>query len=431
MISLLERSASYRKRPGNLQVFDNRVNWEPLQSSESQTSVCLPLTDIKSQMVSAQGSKQALLKLTTNQKSPDSYVFEFIRDGKPDFVSRDEIKDAISRQLARLKTGKDSSGTIEQTGKESQVTKVSVSPEEAKRRLEVLRKRPELQKLHMSLVGGGLISDAQFWNGVWFRLNESEQRWLNNEQEQDSVKQKRGISSEILSEISPVEEKGKTVKYRLTQDIIHKIFLEEPAVHLAYQNYVPSKMSEQAFWTQYFQSRYIHQGRKSEEAEKNDIFTPFEAQIERNKNWNKETLKNVEKEINLLLDDNPYQNGYGINEHDMNDQTREDPSLPLLERLNRHSSLVVEASNTSSYNPSKEDLHQTLTEERSLQTQQQQQLFSSPYSFLPSVKPKSRQKEHNCQYLGERLRSASESLQIVEPSIKVSRSVLQELFENI
>jgi len=35
-------------------------------------------------------------------------VFEFIRDGKPDFVSRDEIKDAISRQLARLKTGKDS-----------------------------------------------------------------------------------------------------------------------------------------------------------------------------------------------------------------------------------------------------------------------------------------------------------------------------------
>jgi len=60
-----------------------------------------------------------------------------------------------------------------------------------------------------------------------------------------------------------VEEKGKTVKYRLTQDIIHKIFLEEPAVHLAYQNYVPSKMSEQAFWTQYFQSRYIHQGRKS------------------------------------------------------------------------------------------------------------------------------------------------------------------------
>lgn len=48
------------------------------------------------------------MKLTTNQKSPDSYVFEFIRDGKPDFVSRDEIKDAISRQLARLKTGKDS-----------------------------------------------------------------------------------------------------------------------------------------------------------------------------------------------------------------------------------------------------------------------------------------------------------------------------------
>jgi hypothetical protein len=108
-----------------------------------------------------------------------------------------------------------------------------------------------------------------------------------------------------------------------------------------------------------------------------------------------------------------------------------DPSLSLLERLNRHSSLVVEASNTSSYNPSKEDLHQTLTEERSLQTQQQQQLFSSPYSFPPSAKPKSRQKVHNCQYLGERLRSASESLQIVKPLTKVSRSVLEELFENV
>jgi len=179
---------------------------------------------------------------------------------------------------------------------------------------------------------------------------------------------------------------------------------------LAYQNYVPSKMSEQAFWTQYFQSRYIHQGRKSEEAEKNDIFTPFEAQVERNKNWNKETLKDVEKEINLLLDDNPYQNGYGINEHDMNDQTREE-RIPLFLYL---SDWIV-----------------IVREERSLQTQQNQQLLSSPYSFLPSAKPKSRQKVHNCQYLGERLRSASESLQIVKPLTKVSRSVLEELFENV
>lgn len=63
--------------------------------------------------------------------------------------------------------------------KESQ-DKVSVTPEEAKRRLEILRKRPELQKLHMSLVGGGLISDAQFWLGIRYRLDRSEQKLLDN-----------------------------------------------------------------------------------------------------------------------------------------------------------------------------------------------------------------------------------------------------------
>jgi len=100
------------------------------------------------------------------------------------------------------------SGTTEQTGKESQVTKVNVSPEEAKRRLEVLRKRPELQKLHMSLVGGGLISDAQFWNGVWFRLNESEQRWLNNGSYSCSVVSSLIFGLSIRTRFSQTEERN-------------------------------------------------------------------------------------------------------------------------------------------------------------------------------------------------------------------------------
>ncbi|EME28199.1 transcription initiation factor TFIIH subunit H1 isoform 2 [Galdieria sulphuraria] len=421
---LIERSASYHKRPGTLKVLDNSVGWTPSQA-EFPHSVSLSLLDVKSQMVSAQGSKQALLKLTTLNSS-ESYVFEFVRAAKPDFVSRDEIKDFISRQLAKLKASKEKSGTTEQPQKESESTKSGVSSEEAKRRLEVLRKRPELQKLHMSLVGGGLISDTHFWNGVWYRLHQSEQELLNKEQA--SVKQTRGISSEILSEINPVEEKGKTVKYRLTQDIIHKIFLEDPAVHLAFQSYVPAKMSEQAFWTQYFQSRYICQGKKSE---KDDIFTPFEAQVQKGKvvKDKKEILKDVENEINLFLDDKAYQSGYGINEHSITKQIQEDPSLPLLQRLNRHSSLVVEASNTSNAHAYKEDLYQTLAEQHSLQ--KQEQLLSLPYSFLPSSQSKSIYKPHNWKYLAAHLRNAPGSLYSVKPSVDTSRKVLEELFDNM
>ncbi|GJQ09475.1 hypothetical protein GpartN1_g1266.t1 [Galdieria partita] len=426
---LAEKSASFHKRPGTLKIFENSVAWNPSSQAERQDSVWLSLSDVKSQMVSAQGSKQALLKLAMLNSS-DSYVFEFVRAAKPDFVSRDEIKDIISRQLARLKAAKEESGTTQGSQKEAEDFKTTVSPEEAKRRLEILRRRPELQRIHMSLVGGVLISDAHFWNGVRYRLHQSERELLNNEEEQASVKQTRGVSSEILSEINPVEQKGKTVKYRLTQDIIHKIFLEDPAVHLAFQNYVPSKMSEQAFWTQYFQSRYIRQGKKSAGSEKDDIFTPFDSQIQEGKHVKdkKEILKDVESEINLFLDDKPYQSGYGINEHSVTSQIREkeDPSLPLLERLNRHSSLVIEASKTSSASPYREDFETHVTQQS---YQKQEQLLNFPYSVLPSVHSKSNQKVHNWNYLAASLRTLPGNLFIVKPSEDVSRRVLEELFD--
>lgn len=60
-------------------------------------------------------------------------------------------------------------------------------------------------------------------------------------------------------------------------------------------------------------------------SEKDDIFAPFEAQVQEGKHMKnkEEALKNIESEINLLLEDKSSQSGYGLNEHSMTNQIRE------------------------------------------------------------------------------------------------------------
>ena len=48
------------------------------------------------------------------------------------------------------------------------------------------------------------------------------------------------------------------VKFQLTPEIKYQIFALKPAVHLAFLNFVPSKMSEVDFWNKYFKAEYLH-----------------------------------------------------------------------------------------------------------------------------------------------------------------------------
>ena len=69
---------------------------------------------------------------------------------------------------------------------------------------------------------------------------------------------KVGVAGSFLAEIKPQADGANGLKYNLTPDIIDSIFKTYPAVKKKHIENVPSKLSEQEFWTKFFQSHYFH-----------------------------------------------------------------------------------------------------------------------------------------------------------------------------
>ncbi|RZS02829.1 hypothetical protein BHM03_00032917 [Ensete ventricosum] len=151
----------------------------------------------------------------------------------------------------------------------------------------------ELQKLHKELVIGNVLTESEFWatrkvdklinhNGSFssdFFISAYDMKnfagmfWMQNLLDDDSdrtLKQRTGFKSAMLADIRPstdgrVQHGPSTnkVTFSLTPEIIHQIFAEKPAVHRAFLNFVPSKMTEKDFWTKYCRAEYLHRTKNS------------------------------------------------------------------------------------------------------------------------------------------------------------------------
>ncbi|KAF9602678.1 hypothetical protein IFM89_030566 [Coptis chinensis] len=63
---------------------------------------------------------------------------------------------------------------------------------------------------------------------------------------------------EVADDKLPTTGGSNKVTVNLTVEIIHQIFAEKPAVHLAYRKLVPNKMSEIEFWTKYCNAEFLY-----------------------------------------------------------------------------------------------------------------------------------------------------------------------------
>lgn len=116
----------------------------------------------------------------------------------------------------------------------------------------------ELQNLHKRFVSDGILTEAEFWA--------TRKKLLGGNFSKKS-KQRTGLKSFVLSDTKPSTD-GRTnkVTFTLTPEIVREVFAEKPAVHRAYLDLVPKKMSERDFWSKYCRAEYLQHAKNANAA---------------------------------------------------------------------------------------------------------------------------------------------------------------------
>eukprot|EP01125_Pyxidicula_operculata_P015078 TRINITY_DN5097_c1_g1_i1.p3 TRINITY_DN5097_c1_g1~~TRINITY_DN5097_c1_g1_i1.p3 ORF type:complete len:288 (-),score=77.53 TRINITY_DN5097_c1_g1_i1:2529-3392(-) len=266
---VVECKARIKGQIGTLYLTSQRLFWT--NSPDKQLS--LPFETIKKHQVSV-GSEKVLMKV---EASNSQFVFEFVSNQKE--KDRQDMKEQLGKKLKLKSTNSESqstqgpqqppttnsnSTTTSNSGgnQQSPTVKQSGITVPIREREQILKKDADVQRLYNELVGQGILSAEEFWsNRAEMMKRDAPQIGTPN--------QVVGISSTltnttIANQIAPIRETDDKVLYQLTAQTIHKIFVEYPAVRLAYKQHVPTEMSEQEFWTKFFQSQYFAKKREGE-----------------------------------------------------------------------------------------------------------------------------------------------------------------------
>ncbi|KAJ3415519.1 RNA polymerase II transcription factor B subunit 1 [Chytridiales sp. JEL 0842] len=320
-------NVTYSKTNGNLRLGSKEISWT---ATDQSRNVTIPYETIKTQLVNVVSSKSSkvLLKVTqwgTGEQGEVNYNFQFV--GADPVADREKVKEVLAVHISAQRANPSAAGPCGAQAANNTITYHDIPLRQA-----LLAKDKELSKLHRELVISGTISEADFWS--------SRQHLLANQNWESS--QKKGTSSASLADIKPAAE-GTDLKYTLTPEIIHSIFIQYPSVYAAYQKNVPEKLTEKEFWTKYFSSKFFHRSRLPGQVPDDDDF--FKDYINEDEDDYNPTPKKLKYDAsNKLLDlsttaEDHLETG---NSPDITMRAGTVRSaLPLIRRLNRHSTVVL------------------------------------------------------------------------------------------
>ncbi|KAM1248579.1 hypothetical protein ACFX2I_044575 [Malus domestica] len=204
------KDAARLKNPGILGVLtmvENKFVFKPNDPTSIQT-LDVEFRHIKGHKNTKEGSKQAPLLNLSSSREVKSYIFEF--QSFPDLHEcRDFVANALSKASEAAKTGPKKVGVT--------LPDEQLSAAEMELRMKLLQEDSELQKLHMQFVISGVLTESEFW-----------------------ATRKKLLDGE--SHTKPKQ----------------RIFALKPAVHQAFLELVPSKMTAKDFWTKYFRAEFLH-----------------------------------------------------------------------------------------------------------------------------------------------------------------------------
>ncbi|KAJ3213490.1 RNA polymerase II transcription factor B subunit 1 [Dinochytrium kinnereticum] len=304
----------FRKIEGNLQLSSHEFGYAPD-----------PCLSILAQSVNVSTAK-VLLKITQwgqGTQPETNYNFQFT--GKDAVKDRERVKETLSVEISKNRVA---NAANDVTGGSA------ITSQDIQIRQSLLSKDKELARLHKELVMSGIIGEEEFW------LN----------RKAFNISQKKGTSSASLADVKPSVSEGSDLKYTLTPEIIHSIFIQYPSVQKAYNENVPAKLSETDFWTKFIASKYFHKTRlPGQNLEVDDIFKNYLVEDEDDAlpipKRPKKSTDNALLDLSTTAEDHfAVRIDYG----NMPDSTMKPggvrSSLPLIRRFNRHSEVVLKSS---------------------------------------------------------------------------------------
>ncbi|CAJ2629279.1 general transcription and DNA repair factor IIH subunit TFB1-1-like [Trifolium pratense] len=280
---------------------------------------------IKSHKHTKEGSnKPPWLNLVHSQ---GSYIFEF--ESFPDLhICRELVGIALSKHVETTKV----------------VSDEQLSSSEMTLRIKLLQENSKLQKLHKELVASGKLTESEFWATKKKLLDQDESRKL---------KQRIGFKNSLIFDTKPTSDgRINQVKFQLTPEIKYQIFALKPAVHQAFLNFVPSKMSEVDFWNKYFKAEYIHSTKNTiaaaAEAAEDEDLAVFLKDDEILENEARKKVRRVDPTLDMEADqgdDYTHLPDHGIFRDGSKETSEAQNTLyrrTLLQDLNRQSEVVLE-----------------------------------------------------------------------------------------
>ncbi|XP_008789678.1 general transcription and DNA repair factor IIH subunit TFB1-1-like isoform X1 [Phoenix dactylifera] len=326
--------------PGVLKMSEEKIIFIP-NDPRSAMKLNVDFRSIKGHKFSKDGSKQALLNLTQDSEKGGGYIFEFDK-----FSDRNVCRDFVGKVLGKFQAMMSSKQNEQPVPEKPAATMhgEQLSTTEMEHRMKLLREDSELQKLHKQFVIGGVLTESEFWATRKSLLDDDAQR---------TSKQQAGFKSAMLADVRPSTD-GRTnkVTFSLTPEIIHQIFAEKPAVHWAFLNFVPSKMTEKDFWTKYCRAEYLHRTKNSvvaaAEAAEDEELAVFLKNDDILANEARRKIRRVDPTLDMeadLGDDYIHLPDHGIlrdGSKETVDAENDIARRTLSQDLNRHAAVVLE-----------------------------------------------------------------------------------------
>lgn len=367
MSTVCTAKVSYKKIPGLLELTSTHLQWT--QDGKKAPAVRVAHLEVSSLFSSKEGAAQVRLKIGLENDS-NGHNFTFASSPPLALTERESFKAQLTTIISNNRAARDT-GTVQPPQAGPQIPTSSSNggvrrapaptpsrPSDSRAesvsshrgtpvndpihdfhvRKKVLLNTFELAALHRELVMSGQITETEFWEG--------REQLLLAQAASDS--QRKGRPGQLVDP-RPQAVEGGEVKIVITPQLVHDIFDEYPVVAKAYDENVPSKLSEAEFWKRYFQSKLFHSHRASirstatQHVVKDDAI--FDKYLEKPDD-ELEPRKPRGDEVDMFIDLEATREDHEEtgNEKDVSMQAgKQRGALPLIRKFNEHSERLLKS----------------------------------------------------------------------------------------